>query len=246
MMTRFILAGTQRTGTTLIETTLDSHPEICSFGEIFLFKKGRGANVVSGYRHYINQAPVKRKMRHYFAQRVLITEYLDQLGGDCREGAVGFKLMLGQTRMFPCVPEYIQSNNYRVIQVLRRNPLKIYLSREALRNSKVAHTDKRLKVEKIRIPTDQLVSQLDKILWENRWAERIFPDLDLLTVYYEDFVNSKQEQLREISKFLGIKHYEGMKSSLIKLNPDKLSDLIDNFDQVANALKETQYERYLL
>lgn len=245
-MTHFILAGTQRTGTSLIESTLDSHPEVCSFGEIFLFRKGRGANIVSGYRYYINQAPAKRTVRHYLARRGLMKEYLDQLGSDCRGSAVGFKLMLDQVRIFPCVPEYIRRNNYRVIQVVRRNPLKTYMSRAALRSSKIAHTNRKLKVQKIIIPTDQLVSQLDKILWENRWAERTFPDLDLLTVYYEDFVASREEQLREIRVFLRIAPYKGMKSDLIKLNPDKLSDLVENFEEVAAALKETQYEQYIL
>jgi hypothetical protein len=245
-MPHFILAGTQRTGTSFIESTLDSHPEICSFGEIFLFRKGRGANIVSGYRHYINQAPAKRMVRHYLARRGLIKEYLDQLGSDCRGSAVGFKLMLGQTRILPCVPEYIRHNNYRVIQIVRRNPLKIYLSRAALRRSKVAHTDRKLKVQKIMIPTERLVSHLDKVLWENCWAERTFPDLDRLAVYYEDFVASREEQLRKISEFLGIAPYEGMKSDLIKLNPDKLSDLIENFEEVAVALKGTQYEQYII
>jgi hypothetical protein len=240
---RFMLAGTQRTGTTLLRTTLDSHPDICSYGEIFLFRKGRGGQMAGGYRRYLNEDRLKRMTRHYLAQKGMIGEFLDQLGTNSGARAVGFKLMLGQASAFPAVPEYVRSYDYRIIQVLRRNALKTLLSRTALLKRGVAHTREKVSASKIQIPTGQLVQRLDSIIQESRWAEQAFSSLPLMTVWYEDFVASKQEQLSRVLDFLDTPSREGIESSLVKLNPDTLSDVIENYEEVVTVLKGTQHEQ---
>lgn len=244
-MIRFILAGTQRTGTTLLRTTLDSHPDIRSYGEVFLFRKGRGGNLDGSYRSYLNDRLLSRMSRHYLARKSMIREYLDQLGAGSGARAVGFKLMLGQARAFPAIPEYIRTHDYRIIQVRRRNALKTLLSRMVLMKRRMPHAREKLKVEKIRIPTRRLIQQLDRILEEDCWAESVFTDLPMINIWYEDFVSNRQEELNRALDFLEVPSHSGMNSDLIKLNPERLSDIIENYDEVVRTLEGTQHAKFV-
>ena len=38
---------------------------------------------------------------------------------------------------------------------------------------------------------------------------------------------------------------EDMESGLVKLNPDKLSDMIENYEEVVAVLKGTQHEQFV-
>jgi len=244
-MIRFMLAGTPRTGTTLLRTTLDSHPDICSYGEIFLIRKGRGGEMPGGYRRYLNEDRLQRTLRHFVDRKRMIYEFLDQLGSDSGARAVGFKLMEGQARLLPAVPDYIRGHNYRIIQIVRRNALKTLVSRTALLKHRVAHTRVKVEPNKVRVPTRQLARRLDNITQEGFWAEHEFPNLPLITVCYEDFIANKQEQLARMLDFLEMPPCENLESELVKLNPDKLSDLIENIEEVARALKGTQHEHFI-
>lgn len=201
--------------------------------------------MTGGYRRYLNKDRLTRLTRHYLDRKRIIGEFLDQLGSDSGARAVGFKLMHGQARNFPAVPKYVRDHNYRIIQVLRRNALKTLVSRAALLKHGVAHTQENVDTSKVRIATGRLVQQLDSIIQEGRWAEKEFSNLPLITVCYEDFVSNKKEQLNKMLDFLDAPYYGDLGSALVKLNPDNLSNMIENYEEVVRALKSTQHEHFV-
>lgn len=89
----FVVTGIQRTGTTLVRTTLDSHPDILCAGETFQtgFEPLRGKFRLFGpYRMTGNgffvysAASLPRQLRSVLAKPGLIDEYLDHFyAGHC-------------------------------------------------------------------------------------------------------------------------------------------------------------------
>ena len=244
--TRFVVTGTQRTGTTLIRKTLDAHPDVVCLGEVFLFKSGLDGGVEGGYLRYLKQDPARKFTRHYIRRQRSIYAYLDQLESN-RGGsrAIGFKLMLDQVNKFPSVAKYIRENHFKVIQVARRNPLKTLVSRINLQNLKIAHSTQRIDTKKIVVPTKGLVERLIRIQREALWANNLFPELRAIDVWYEDFVKNKDEQLARLLEFIDVKADQQLESGLVKINPDSLVEIIENYDSVARVLKRTDYQQYL-
>src|SRR5215212_5764909 len=98
MARQFVIVGTQRTGTTLIRTSLDSHSDLICSGEVF--KGGRRPyKELDGYWAYCRATPFNR-VRHYVARKRNVREFLSRLLS--REGAeaIGFKLMHSHARRY--------------------------------------------------------------------------------------------------------------------------------------------------
>ena len=57
---RFVILGTQRTGTILLMGLLDSHPEIACIGELFQHRADYVQHSVPRYRLYVASSPKNR------------------------------------------------------------------------------------------------------------------------------------------------------------------------------------------
>lgn len=62
---KFVLAGTQRAGTSMINSTLNSHSRIRCYGEVFLYAKGKGKNMPGSYRRFINRSGYAGWAKHF-------------------------------------------------------------------------------------------------------------------------------------------------------------------------------------
>jgi hypothetical protein len=68
--------------------------------------------------------------------------------------------------------------------------------------------------------------------------DKIFPNG--LEVFYEEM----NEIMPNVFNFLGVKNVP-LKTDMIRQNPEKLSDIIINYDEVKKALESTKYKKYL-
>lgn len=248
MPTRFVILGTQRTGTTWIRTTLNSHPGILALGEVFLYSHGRfplrrkaGLDVEDSYRRFI-EASVKRRVLHHLARPRVVEEYLDALYSRRGHEAIGFKLMRTHCRQFPSVVPYLLERHIPAIHVVRRNVLKTLISRETARQRKLFHARKGVPVAKIRIDAAALPGSLESIDADNAAWERIFGDSVYLKLSYESFVENRERELERIYDFLAVPSHPEVESDLVKLNPESLQDILLNYDEVAASLKGTRFE----
>ena len=72
-------------------------------------------------------------------------------------------------------------------------------------------------------------------------------EFDGIQISYEELISDRETVMRTISQFLGIQPFEkGMlKAKTVKQNPAALDELIENYDEVCSALRDTQYEWFL-
>ena len=135
--------------------------------------------------------------------------------------------------------------NLKVLHIVRTNVLKVYISRAVVRQTRIAHTDTDLKLEKFALPTGALLKRLDRIQAENKAWEELFHGYDKYKkITYEDFADDNDKTLREILSFLDQAH-RSLHSPLVKISPDKLDDIISNVDEVERRLRGSPYEHCL-
>src|SRR5688500_10261144 len=143
--TRFVIAGTQRTGTTLLRTSLSSHPDIDCRGEVFKLGKSPYA-LPGGYWAFTRQDASHRLEAALFPRRSF-RNFLDNLYGQRACRAVGFKLMLNHCTSRPYLWPLIAEHGVKVVLVTRRNVLKTLVSRCAAAVSGVYHVSTSLQAK---------------------------------------------------------------------------------------------------
>jgi hypothetical protein len=236
--TRFVIVGTQRTGTTYIRTMLDNHPDVRCIGEAFL-KAKKGSEY---YHTYVDEHGIGFLQRTLHKKRIL-SEYLDTIYGQEQFKAVGFKLMLNQSN--PLLKRYFDERAVKIIVLTRENILKTLLSRETAKRRNVFHLkgDQR-QFEKITLDCGDLVARLDKIGKENEQL-RGFTDGEALQVTYEQVLENGQQEFRRMLSFIDVDEDRTLNSPLVKINPNSIRDIVSNYGDVERTLKNSTYGRYL-
>lgn len=244
-MVKFMIVGIRRTGTTLIRTTLDSHPKIRCYGASFRFgariAEGYGENYESGYQHWLSQSAV-RKVRDLVAPGGSVKEYLDQHLEQPGCDAAGFKLLAHDFRQFPAIMSYLRAENARVIQVVRKNVLKTLISRHVKKVRRFGRSTKEVARTQIELRADRLLRDLERLELDNEAWMPLVEGMPYLRTTYEDFVANKDGELRRLLEFLDVAYVEDLDSPLVKVNPDDIRQIVTNYDAVEAALKGTKFE----
>ncbi|QKQ28115.1 sulfotransferase [Candidatus Reidiella endopervernicosa] len=84
---------------------------------------------------------------------------------------------------------------------------------------------------------------MDNTLQEIGQGDTRFGDKPMLTVYYEDLVADHEAIFREITSFLGLP-YAKPRLTLKKQNPEPMSELVENFDELKAHFKGHRLEHY--
>lgn len=256
-MIKFLVVGVQRSGTTFIGSSLDSHPQINYVGEIFKVPgwylnratrkliRRKAFSGEHGYSQWMDES-LLRQLGHYCWRNKNTQQFLEYFytinarGQACE--AAGFKLMSSQARRFGGIIPYVNSHGVKVIHIIRENVLKTHISRLTASRRSLYHSDKTIKASKITIPTSDLIAILQKINRDNEnWRSAFSEKTEYLQVTYESFVKNKAQESHKMLSFLGV-DYHDIKSSLVKINPDSLADIIENYNEVRVLLEGTQFE----
>lgn len=240
---KFVIVGTQRTGTTLIRTSLSSHPDVFCAGEAFLLGR-RPYRKPDGYWQFRRQS-VGRRLKSLSAPESSAADFLDHLYRDGDYSAAGFKLMLSHCRLRPWLWPLLESRGVRAILVHRINPLKTLVSRLTAAKSGVYHVSGEHKAPTIEIDTANLIRDLDSIGEDVlTWRKMLDNSTDYIEIAYEEYLEDQVGKNQEIQQFLQVPHAT-LSSNLKKVNPDDLSRVIDNYDDVIETLRNTGYSRHL-
>ena len=249
---KFFIAGTQRTGTTLIRTSLSSHPDILCRGEVFLLGK-KPYRDEGGYWHYSRQSITKRA-RAMLSPSTSAADYLNELYSQSRYAAIGFKLMLNHLQVRPYIATHLLRHSVKVLLVRRRNVLKTLVSRRSAEQSGVYHVSRSLKkgssvekwvAPKVTIDIETLVDDLESIDAEYlTWRSKITGKLEYIDIGYEDYVANQRIANESILSFLGAKSV-ALESDLKKVNPDELHAIVENYPEVVKTLRPTRFAEFL-
>jgi LPS sulfotransferase NodH len=247
---KFVVVGVQRSGTTLVTTSLDSHPAIHCAGELFKMHRPRGDVQVndSGYRAHLDSS-FKLKLTDCISRRRIVHRFLDRFYEQGRYEAIGFKLMSNQTRRgkFHMVVPYLIDNQASVIHVIRENSFKTYLSRLVAQHRRVFHATQHVgELPRLNVPTGDLIRKLSSIETQGERLQETFDGrVPYLASSYEGYVADPRTAGQKLLSFLAVSRAD-LKSPLVKVSSDDLSKIVANLDEVKRVLRSTRYEKWVL
>jgi LPS sulfotransferase NodH len=250
-MTKFILLAGRRSGTTLLVTSLDSHPQINCTKDVFSTKRRLRYFQVdrpSGLFYRFRSASMKRQIDYIFHRKHLIDAFLAEVytPPDDSVKAMGSRVSYGQARKYPEIVEWIKENDASVIHLIRQNPLKAIVSHFTAQKRHTYHTTAKVKRVTVQLSPQKLQRAVTKRLREIEMYRQMFKDRRYHEVYYESFVADRNGETRRILDFLGIDQFVPLTSDLVKQNPDSLADILQNYQEVARAFKGSVLEKYLV
>lgn len=222
---RFAILCLGRSGSTHLQSLIDSHPDACCFGELFN-----------------PRAPEPPAFAH--SEQRDEREYLDELLGGRAERAVGFKLPMNSIRAHPRAAALVGDDpRMRVIRLSRRNLLAQFVSRRMMATTKVSQSifgsygDATVVIEPARC-----LEALEAMEADARELDRLASARPVLAVIYEQLVAG--EGIDELQRFLGLEP-AALRSWFTRLRTRSLAETVENWDEVAAALRRTRFEGFL-
>ena len=177
--------------------------------------------------------------------------FFRQTSKDRNAHLVGFKLIPGDVKYFGNV---LKTENLvktsKVILLVRQNLLASHVSFLKAQQTGFYHTSQDStatdKKQKIKVPLDSLLKSLAHLKNEEVSLMEFFKDHERLVVSYEEFFFDHERVKPLILDFLKPQSSEQEKQpNLKKTSAIRLSDNIDNYEEVCNALADTPYKTYL-
>lgn len=231
---RFVILTTGRTGSELLVSLLDSHPDICCESEVL----GR----LPSFPH------------RYVAARAAVASYR---GFD----TFGWKLALMQMSSYDrparesrglrdqdVRPAHLHELGFRLILSARRNHVKQALSGwVALRYGHHVRAGDRAAFSPIAVDPEMLVADTRGIEASTAKLDELLGSVPHLRITYEDDLlepDRHQPTVDRICDYLGIASAR-VNTDLIKVAPAALQGSISNHDEVRRALTMTGYAQYL-
>jgi LPS sulfotransferase NodH len=98
-------------------------------------------------------------------------------------------------------------------------------------------------VRTVEIPEVFLDQELTRITSWEKSGDEYFADHPKISVFYEDLVASPASEFRTLTDFLGVEYCEP-KTQYQKQNPQPLSELVENYDDLKRRFEGTQWEGY--
>ena len=233
---KFVLLAHARSGSSMVVHTLNKHPSIVCFGEVFVGQR-IGFNV-DGYDNASKKLLYLRN-RHpmEFLNRTIFPPYSD----DVR--AVGFKLFPDQfeSGQFKIAWDWLCSDhNVKIILLRRLDMLAAYTSLLIARQTNFGDgSDTRITID------------LDECLREFEDRERYHEDMlaklgkhDLLEVFYEDMTQDLSKQFIDFQEFIGVDMIPlEVESKKKEVRP--LSEVITNYEAIHSGLTEAGWGKVL-
>lgn len=216
--TKFVILGQQRSGSTLLVSLLDSHPDICCLGELLYYR------------------------------RISPFAYLKSLESISERKAFGFKLMpnhigyQGRTDANRFMLE-LNDAGYRVVKLSRRNLFHSAISMLYAQKRKKYHYNQTEILQGL--PRLELNPALvaKTVAWFEEMAElqdAITRDIPHLALTYEDHLlepSVQQTTVEKVTDFLELPHVR-LRSDLARITSKDYSDYVLNMEEIREALKE--------
>lgn len=250
---KFIILSGGRSGSTYLQQLLDSHPTVTCYDEIF--------NVTNAQSHSFGtfckkQFPITSwmflrgkisKWPFNFPLRFLFQQYIKFLFQEKQNPAVGFKLTYDQLLHYNAIESWLKTNSVSVIHLQRKNPLKAAISLLKAKASGIytVTSNDNPQNKKINIRPSEILDELKRQINEKLKCEEIIQNKRTITIYYEDLFGKQSETIQTVAAFLKIDNNSFTKPDIAKTNPQNLTDVLENYEEVKKLLQGTEWEKYL-
>jgi LPS sulfotransferase NodH len=223
---KFVIITRSRTGSNLLVSLLNSHPNVVAYGE--MFNRLHGLSPQNIWSSVFTHLPQKTQQ-------------------------VGFKIFyyhpLDSTNKW--VWERIYNDpSLRIIHLIRENMLRTHVSRQIAsltmewknHSKKTQNTSAR---KTIYLDPNECINVFEKTqMWAKQCRDSLTNHRTFELSYQELTGREQKSQLRTVQRFLGIEPIS-LGSPLKKQNDADLKELISNYSEVKSALMGTQWEHFL-
>lgn len=236
---RFIVASYQRSGSTMLTSALNSHPDVVCYSEIYNI--GRPMFMVDGMPENSNWL---RKIRNVkpaaFLSNIIFRGYKSTIE------SVGFKFFPEHLRHEPyskILNGLIYDKSTSCIHLIRRNKLAMYLSLvKAQRTGAWSSNNKSDNSnELINLDPYECQKAFESIKHEQEYFIKCLENRNVLTVYYEDIIESPDEKYNEIQGFIGL-DIQSITPTIKKQIIKPLCQVIKNYDELKEHFSGTEWE----
>lgn len=244
-----IILTSQRSGSTFLAECLDAHPDVRCYGEVLNGSWVRPPVLVRNYKF-------TAKAYRYIvsgAWRPIAT--IERCYGHAETPVVAFQAMYNRVDT-PSVRRFLRERkDIRVIHLRRENLLKQYVSKALLTRKRGTskdrpwspHATSPVPVVSIRISPDKAIKEMRKVRDLFQEFELFLAGHRKIELVYEQMINGQSlsnAAWAAVSELLEIEPAEAA-SDQIKINPGDLRPMVENYDELADALKGTEFERFL-
>lgn len=246
-LVNFCIISAGRSGSTLLVTLLDSHPEIRLLGEIFNTRGRAVQNVSDLYIEPFCEYQISNSVKRPW----LTFNYLNSLNNyPIPNKAIGFKLIDIELFRYPEILLKLILDNYKIIHLVRDNPLDYHLSWEIVKQKLLGQTELKssFKLAPIYLDTDQILPALEGYSRRIKRFKKILKLMpnSVLTITYEDLVEDRKSIINSILEFLGIPSQDvELSSTLKKIAKGNHSEKIANYQQVKEILAVTKFKKFI-
>lgn len=221
---RFLILTRSRSGSNLLVSFLNSHPNIYVEGEIFA---------------EIACSKYKKRLGHVFGRQPR------------RIKAKGFKIFYYHPNNGPCTPLWTDLErmpHLRVIHLVRRNMLRTEVSRKIAESQGTwtgTSFDKEAsqRSKTISLNAEALRESFEKTSAWIKDADSRFHEHQVLNISYEELSEDPIGTFQRVTDYLAV-GFVPPKTNLHKQNPESLSHLITNYWELKEQFKGSEWEKY--
>ena len=236
-MTPFLVVGMPRTGSTLLTTALEQHPDVLMLSELFHWvtseRTGRHAFVWKGRR------------TAYDGKEDALAFLRRTVWSDHGKAAAGFKLFAehlecpGTERLFERIRDEVQG--LRVVHVVR-NPLDCWASRAAATATREWEATAPSERNNLRLRANpRLVRRfLRDYERANTAMAQLFAGAGYLRVEYDDLATRFDETVAGVVAFLGLRPCE-LRPARRKQRGVSTADQVENYAELRAAFAGTRF-----
>jgi len=224
-MVRFVILCLGRTGSSHLQSLLDSHPSIRCFGEVFSDK-----------------APAKSPgfINSPYEDAAV---YLEHLVGTCGFPVVGFKLPMNSIKAHPESARLVAGDHaMRVIRLSRANLLAQLISQRLQHATRISHSlQGGYAGATVHIDVGWALHALERMEEHERALDELADSHPCYRILYEEL--GGRERIEDVQRFLGVEP-AALSSWFEKLRQQPLSETVENWDELVAGLRETRFGHF--
>ncbi len=262
-MQRHVILTRGRSGSNHLSNTLNLHPEIVNFGEVF----GDWTLVYKLYRRWcgLRRTSINELLEFVYGSRVFydlgqlysLVEHIKKrkkvnFKPWHRVKSVGIKDFIHIAQERGALEFFTTNEDMVIIHLYRRNILRRYLSAKFVDHTGVALSEKGAPAKRGKLVVDredmlERLATFAGFLEEESALLGGLPNHRVKSICFEDYFANPEATAgfhREVFEFLGVQPIE-QGSRQQKMSPKHIADMVENFDEMRQWLGGTPYEQYL-
>ncbi len=240
MATNFVIITNQRSGSNMLVSMLDSHPQIRCFGELMRvtpdWMKRDGYRGVLRVLDQVDQIYKEDQYRFQHPYEFVRAAFATAPKRDC----YGFKIHLAQHPEF--LSELIQDREWQLVVLQRENKLAQFSSSKIAEVTGQGNAPKGTRIVRARVEFKnkefgRFLSQ-ERKQWERVWSDIQTSGKDYFYLRYVDLVS--KSAIQKLFKFLGVDPGFDVEPGTEKRNPSDILDRFTNREDVARTLEQME------